>query len=119
MIDTVKIERYCIITGKTFKIRAPNRGILPAGTQAEGSGWAVGTESLSRATKIVKIWIPGKKFTKSRVIQYENNSQQVNFFDYHLLYYAYSNYDTAEVLGIPPKLYNLLNETCGSAARRL
>jgi hypothetical protein len=107
MIDTIDIERYSVMAGKTFKITAPNRGILPAGTQAIGSGWAVGGESLSRATKIVKIWIPGAKFSKSRVIQYENGSTQVKFFDYHLLYYAYSNYDTSEVGGLPPTSYNI------------
>jgi hypothetical protein len=30
------------------------------------------------ATKIVKIWIPGKKFCKSGVITYEDSSSQVS-----------------------------------------
>jgi hypothetical protein len=40
------------------------------------------TDSLSAATRIVKIWLPGKKFTKTGVLKYENNSPQVKFFDY-------------------------------------
>ena len=45
------------------------------------------------------ISIPGAKFGKGGVVQYENGSPQTKFFDYHLLFFAYSNYSTASALG--------------------
>lgn len=99
MIDTFNTERYTIIKSKTFKMTAPNPGTVGV---AEGgplapSGWNAANDSnlkLSRATKIMKFWIPGSKFRKGGKIQYENASSQPKFFDYHALIYAYSNYTT-------------------------
>jgi hypothetical protein len=48
---------------------------------------------------LVELWIPGKKFTKSGVITYEDNSIQVKKIDYHVVLYAYSNYSTAQDIG--------------------
>jgi len=73
---------------------APNMGIDPSGIQTVGSGFATGTQQVSRATRIVKFYIPGSKFTKNRILQYENGLPQVKFFDYHFMIYAYSNYST-------------------------
>jgi len=43
--------------------------------------------------------IPGKKFGRNGVVQYENGSTQPKFFDYHLLFFAYSNFSTSDTLG--------------------
>ena len=67
-----------------------------------GSGFSVGDGNYtqqSRATKVFSITLPGSKFGKNGVIQYENASQQTKFFDYHLLFFAYSNYSTSATLG--------------------
>jgi len=110
MLDTINKERYNIIFQKYFKIKAPNGSITDstggstqAGTTLPPSNMGVyyptGSHSvafLSRATKIIKAWIPGKAFAKDGVIQYENNGTQVKFFDYHVLLYAYSNYSTSQ-----------------------
>ena len=109
MLDTINKERYHIIFQKYFKIKAPNPGVttatgtnaqvgttLPAsnaGIQYEEAGYQ-NNMKLSRASKIIKAWIPGKAFAKNGVIQYENAGTQVKFFDYHVLLYAYSNYST-------------------------
>lgn len=100
MIDTLNRERFTFLHTKTFKIKAPNGSMFgsnyspviggSSGIQYE----ATVTQQMSRATKIVKVWIDGKKFSRSGVIQYEDNSTQVKFFDYHLILYAYSNYST-------------------------
>ena len=66
-------------------------GMNPGGVQEVGSN---GAPLISRATKIFKMWIPGKKFTESGVIVYENQSSQPKFFDYHFVIFAYSNYST-------------------------
>lgn len=49
-----------------------------------------------RATKIVKLWVPGTKFGRKGKIVYENQSSQVKFFDCQLVVYAYSNYSTSQ-----------------------
>ena len=64
----------------------PNMSIQASGVQTVGSGFTQGgTEHVqSRATKIFKISIPGKRFVKGGVLQYENGSSQPKFYDYHL-----------------------------------
>jgi len=110
MIDTLNRERYTFLFTKTFKIKsnAPtaamdgttsnNDEITLAGVGGSGIYNANGSANpaaSSRYTKIIKTWIPGTKFSRSGVIQYEaDGSQQVKFFDYHLVLYAYSNYST-------------------------
>jgi len=106
MLDTINSERYTVIFQKYFKIKSPN---LTASTQTGSTNEAgttlppsnagieyTGVFALSRASKIIKAWIPGKAFSRNGVIQYENNGTQVKFFDYHVLLYAYSNYTTAQ-----------------------
>lgn len=107
MLDTINKERYTVIFQKFFKIKSPNRGV----TNTTGGTAEIGTTlpptnagieyqshdgpvALSRATKIIKAWIPGKAFARNGVIQYENAGTQVKFFDYQVLLYAYSNYST-------------------------
>lgn len=98
MLDTLNTERYTIIAQKYFKIKSPNTTATSGteiGTGAGVTNWGLG-QGLSRATKIVKLWIPGTKFAKGGNITYENNSTSVKFFDYHVLLYAYSNYSTLQ-----------------------
>lgn len=96
MIDTLNSERYTIMAQKWFKITAPNPGTT-GGQVVAGSGlYNAADATLSRATKIVKLWIPGSKFGKGGKIVYENASAQVKFYDYRLVVYAYSNYTTLQ-----------------------
>lgn len=112
MIDTLNRERYTILKEKWFKIKAPNQG-TNGGTPAAGSGLNTATESqqlLSRATKITKVWIPGKKIVKSGILQYEDNSSQLKFFDYHAILYAYSNYGTNQDVWYVARLNDMVLE---------
>lgn len=106
MLDTVNTERYTIIAQKWFKIKAPNAslpsstevisGIPPADIKA-GVYYHNSSNpqpALSRATRIIKLWIPGRKFTRSGVLKYNDQATTVKFFDYHVVLYAYSNYST-------------------------
>lgn len=114
MIDTLNREQFTFLYTKTFKIRsyanvAAMNGLTSnnqqvtltgagdSGIYASNTGY-VNTNASSRYTKIVKLWIPGTKFSKSGIIQYENDSTQVKFFDYHILLFAYSNYSTNQDL---------------------
>lgn len=107
MLDVVNNERYSILFQKVFKIRAANVAASNGSAQSTEAGTVIGDAGifygagalgnvLSRATRIVKVWIPGTKFTKSGIIQYENGTGQTKFFDYHVVLYAYSNYSTAQ-----------------------
>lgn len=107
MLDNVDKERYSILFQKYYKLKAPNNGVTTTtGTTSEVTSGVVGTNAgieyggntmmLSRTTKIIKVWIPGKRFSRGGKITYENASSQVKFFDYHVLLYAYSNYTTLQ-----------------------
>lgn len=102
MIDTFNRERYTRIHSQTFKLKAPNSGTIGSGNYGgdavsnSGLNTVWNYESLSRATKIVKVWVPGYKFTPKGLLQYENGSEQVKFFDYHIVLYAYSNITTSQ-----------------------
>lgn len=106
MLDTINTERFTVIASKTFKLLAPGFGRRGgAALSLNGSGIDGGTDTgafvtenaflLSRATKIVKLYIPGSKIKKNRKIVYENSSTQPKFFDYQVILYAYSNYSTS------------------------
>jgi hypothetical protein len=58
MLDTFNTERFTILFSKYVKLTAPNMGINPSGVQTVGSGFAEGTQQISRATRIVKFYIP-------------------------------------------------------------
>lgn len=94
MIDTLNTERFTILASKLFSIKQSSTGLNASGIQEIGSGFASGTALISRATKIVKLWVPANKLIKGNVLTYENGSTQPKFYDYHLIYYAYSNYST-------------------------
>lgn len=95
MLDTLNTERYTVLLSKYFKIKADNNG-TDAATVVSGSGLYGNTPVYSRATKIVKCWIPGTKFSKSGIIMYENASSQTKFFDYSVVVYCYSNYSVLQ-----------------------
>jgi len=98
MIDSFNKERYTILTSKTFTIRQSSTGMNPSGVQEIGSGYTIGVPLISRASKIVKLWVPGNKLIKGKTLTYESGTSQPKFYDYHLIYYAYSNYSTSSGL---------------------
>lgn len=100
MIDTINKERFTVIAQKYFKITAPNLGANSGVFAGVSSGMytADSNLTLSRATKIIKLWLPYNKIIKNGVVKYENNSTQVKFFDYVVVLYAYSNYSTSDAL---------------------
>jgi hypothetical protein len=119
MIDSINTERYTIVHQKWFKIKAPNLGLRDITTQLGPalepsgiytSGAAATDNYLSRATKIVKFWVPASKFTRNGILRYQNASTQVKFFDYHVLLYAYSNYSTAQDLYFVARLNDTVEQ---------
>lgn len=94
MLDTFNKDRFTIVAQKTFQIRQSSTGMNQSGIQEVGSGFTSGVPLISRATKIVKLWIPGSAITKNKILTFENGTSQPKFYDYSLVYYAYSNYST-------------------------
>ena len=102
MLDHFNNERYTLIAQKWLKIKAGNYATSGTSPMAPGAGvtYAPDNEAtLSRATKLFKIWIPGEKLAPGGYLQYENQSSQPKFHDYHAIIYAYSNYSTSDMLG--------------------
>lgn len=107
MLDEINYERYSVIYQKWGKMKAPGMTMGVGGTStATGSGVAYAADNAqgnyqSRATRILKIDIPGYKFAKDGIIQYEGpaNSTLQKMFDYNVFVYAYSNYSTSSALG--------------------
>lgn len=94
MIDTLNTERFSILYSKTFPIKQSSTGMNPSGIQEVGSGFTSGYSLISRASKIIKMWVPASKLIRGGTLTYESQSSQPKFYDYHLVYYAYSNYST-------------------------
>jgi len=95
MIDQINTERFSIIKQKVFTIAAS--GAQPAqAVNASGEPDPNATRG-GIATRRFKMWIPGYKFRRGGIIQYENNSQtQVKFFDYRLVILVYDWYGTPQ-----------------------
>jgi len=115
LLDNINTERYSVVFSKTFKMTA--RNMTMPGRQAEyanqtqgtnGPSTGVGTHDIylpdtgtvynnfqaqGKATRLMKIWIPGSKLFRNGVCRYENGSTQVKFFNYHFIVYSWSNSD--------------------------
>ena len=101
MMDTINTERYSILKQRTFQMKqAPQSVVSPTeqvpGPLGSGTYYGGAASQLSRATKMVTICIPGKKFARNGKIVYDAGGTQQKFFDYNLVLYAYSNYSTAQ-----------------------
>lgn len=104
MMDTFNNERHTLLFSKYVKIRSPNvTALTTLGAPSYiGAGLYNGSGQLglTAGTKIVKFYIPGSKFVgKSGIVRYENQTNQVKFFDYNVVVYAYSTIDTSDALG--------------------
>lgn len=109
MLDTLNYERYSVIYQKWGKITARNMNMGDGGAVVAtgmGNNYAGSNPQAnyqSRATKIIKFSIDGKKFAPNGIIKYDGAGQDGKFFDFSVLVYAYSNYSTSSALG-----YNVL-----------
>lgn len=105
MLDTLNYERYTVLYQKWGKIKSANESGGRAAAEDlsiinPGTGMYIAGDDkfhTSRATRIIKFDIPGSKFAKNGIIQYDGGGASQKFFDYNLLVFAYSNYSTSEV----------------------
>lgn len=93
MIDQINTERFTIIAQKTFTINCASQAPTGVGTAGEVTTGAMA----GIGTKVIKMWIPGRKFGRGGTIQFENaNSSQVKFFDYRIVVLAYDWFGTPQ-----------------------
>lgn len=92
MMDVINTERFTVVAQRTFTINTSNAA--PATVGATGVPATATPAGLG--TKLVTMWIPGRKFGRSGVLQYESESSQLKFFDYCLAVVAYDWYGTPQ-----------------------
>lgn len=89
MIDQVNTDRYQIIAQKCFTLTSSNTTAVTVnvdGSVATGNPAGI-------ATKVIKMWIPGKRISKNAEIQYEDgSSNQPKLFDYRVVVLVYDWY---------------------------
>lgn len=96
MIDQLNTEKYSILAQKRFNVSPPN---APADALNVVNGEV--NQALPAGitgNKIVKFWIPGRKFGKGGAISYENGSDNPKFYDYRWVVVAYDWYGTPQDL---------------------
>lgn len=97
MIDQINTERYTIIAQKSLNCVASGAAawttVNATGVPRTENG---ATQIGGVGTKIVSMWIPGRKLARNGVVTYENESTQPKFFDYHLIILAYDWFGTPQ-----------------------
>lgn len=100
MIDQVNTERFTIIAQKIFNIYGKGDSIA---NSASAAGVPLEAPTIAGdyvggiGSKTLKLWIPGRKFGRYGVVQWENNSvTQLKFFDYRICIVAYDWYGTPQ-----------------------
>lgn len=114
MLDQVNTERYTIIAQKVFNITNSNPGTADVATVAGVPTTGATSQQWYGAigTKLVKMWIPGSKFGRNGLIQYESNSvSQVKFFDYRIVVVVYDWFGTPQDVNTVGRLNELYTKT--------
>jgi len=93
MLDQINTERFSVVWQKIFNVTPPNataQSVDAAGQTADARIGITGN-------RIIKAWIPGRKFGRKGVIQYEDaTTTQVKFYDYRFVVLAYDWYGTPQ-----------------------
>lgn len=93
MLDGLDTKQWTIMWQKECNVSTVNSAPLTVGL----SGVPTTGTPAGNATRIVTAWIPGRRFGRSGVIQYEQGStSNVKFFDYTLVALAYDWYGTPQ-----------------------
>lgn len=93
MIDQMNTEKYTVLAQKRFNVVPPNS---TAASFNVVTGTTTGSTSGTTGSKIVKFWVPGRKFGNTGNLQFENGSTNPKFFDYRWVILAYDWYGTPQ-----------------------
>lgn len=107
MIDCVNTERFTIIAQRRINIYS--QGTFTAtSVNAYGEPQANNDGGGAVGSKIITMWVPGRKFGKYGKCQYEDQStSQLKFFDYRVVIVAYDWYGTPQDANTVGKLNEL------------
>lgn len=107
MMDVLNTERFAVIAQKIFTINCSNAA--PASVGA--TGVPTSATSAGIGTKLVTMWIPGRKFGRGGVIQYHNDSvSDLKFFDYRFAIVAYDWFGTPQDLNVVGRVNELFTK---------
>lgn len=94
MLDVINTERYTVVWQKIFNVSPPNP---PPNTVSVTGVAEPGVLAGVTGNRIIRAWIPGRKFGKGGVVQYESStSTNPKFFDYRFYVLAYDWYGTPQ-----------------------
>lgn len=97
MIDMINTERYTIIAQRRFTINSSNATAATVG----GTGVPNTATPAGIGTKVISMWVPGKRFGKGGNIQYEDTTAgDVKFFDYRIVCLAYDWFGTPQDINV-------------------
>lgn len=97
MLDMVNTERFTIVAQKIFTISASNPMASSASFDLQGRPLGDATTPVGgQASKIISMWIPGRKFGRNGNVIYEDGSSQPKFFDYRIILVSYDWYGTPQ-----------------------
>lgn len=105
MIDQVNTERYTVIAQKKFNITAanPHASIANVTDGIPEDVDVAGLANSGQATKLINMWIPGRKFGRNGNVTYQGapgesnvGSVEVKFFDYYIIFLCYDWYGTPQ-----------------------
>lgn len=107
MMDVVNTERFTILAQKIFTIDCSNAAPSSVGA----SGVPTGTTPSGIGTKLVSMWIPGRKFGRDGIVQYLSDStSDLKFFDYRLAVVAYDWYGTPQDINTVGKINEIFTK---------
>lgn len=99
MIDQYDTERFTVVAQKTLCLttspaQTAQSFAVPSGAPQTGNG---STVAGGIATKVVSMWIPGRKFGYNGIVKFKNGSStEPKFFDYRVVILAYDLFGTPQ-----------------------
>lgn len=108
MLDVINTERYTVVWQKIFNVSPPN----PPPNTVSATGVAEpGVLAGVTGNRIIKAWIPGRKFGRGGNVQYENGSNtNVKFFDYRFYVLAYDWFGTPQDLNTVGRINSMFSK---------
>lgn len=97
MIDMINTERFTVVASKTVTVTPPNIPPASLNVLTGVPNTAINVTNGITGTRILNMYVPGKKFGRGGTVTYENAStNQLKFFDYRLAVVAYDWYGTPQ-----------------------
>lgn len=108
MLDVINTERYTVVWQKIFNMSPPNP---PPNTVSLTGVAEPGVLAGVTGNRIIKAWIPGRKFGKGGNVQYTDASaSDLKFFDYRFYVLAYDWYGTPQDVNVVGRVNSMFSK---------